>query len=181
MLTGMTYTILEDDLSGEPTRALIAWHLAQMRANTPEGHVFALDDAGLTAPGVALWTAWRDDRLAGMAALKQLDHESAELKSMRTHPEFLRQGVASALLRYIVAEARRRGLNRLSLETGRGEAFEPALVLYRHWGFTPGAPFGDYVASEFNQFFHLNLGSPETPEPGSEVPMIYRKRLRSGQ
>lgn len=146
-----------DDLSGEPTRTLIAYHLADMQGASPPGTSFALDLSGLTSPGVTLWTAWREDRLLGMGALKRLDPLSGEVKSMRTHPDHLRQGVAARLLDHIIAEARARGLRRLSLETGTGETFEPALSMYRKWGFRAGEPFGDYAPSDFNQFFHLSL------------------------
>jgi putative acetyltransferase len=78
---------------------------------------------------------------------------------MRTHPAFLRRGVAAALLEHIIGEARARGLARLSLETGSGPAFEPALTLYRRRGFSPGEAFGDYKRTAFNQFFHLDLAS----------------------
>jgi GNAT superfamily N-acetyltransferase len=67
------------------------------------------------------------------------------------------QGRRSALLEHIIAEARARGLQRLSLETGSGPAFEPALALYRKRGFRDGEPFGGYVRSDFNQFLHLPL------------------------
>ena len=76
---------------------------------------------------------------------------------MRTHPDFLRRGVAAALLERIIAEARRLGLVRLSLETGSGPAFEPALAFYRKRGFANGPAFADYVPSAFNQFLHLEL------------------------
>ena len=146
-----------DDLTGQQTRELLAIHLAGMHENTPAGHVFALDLSGLQAPGVTVWSAWRGETIAGVAALKALDAVSGELKSMRTHPDLLRQGVAAALLDHIITEARRRGLTRLSLETGRGPSFEPALALYRRSGFANGEAFGDYEASEFNQFLHLDL------------------------
>ena len=146
-----------DDLAGDQARRLLAIHLAGMHENTPAGHVFALDISGLRAPGVTVWSAWRGDDIAGIAALKQLDAASGELKSMRTHPDHLRQGVAAALLDHIIAEARRRGLKRLSLETGRGPSFEPALALYRRSGFVNGEAFGDYEASDFNQFLHMDL------------------------
>lgn len=149
--------IRADDLTGEPTRALLALHLSGMHANSPPGHVFALDLSGLTAPGVSVWSAWRGDAVAGIGALKELGDGSAEIKSMRTHPDHLRQGVGAAILDHILGEARRRGLRRLSLETGSGEAFEPALALYRKRGFASGGAFGDYVASDFNQFMHLDL------------------------
>jgi putative acetyltransferase len=76
---------------------------------------------------------------------------------MRTHPGHLRAGVAAAVLEAIIAAAMAKGLRRLSLETGSGAAFEPALALYRRRGFVSGGAFGDYEASEFNQFMHLDL------------------------
>jgi len=76
---------------------------------------------------------------------------------MRTHPKFLRRGIAAALLEHIIDSARAAGMVRLSLETGSGPAFEPALALYRRRGFVAGAPFAQYTRSEFNQFLHLQL------------------------
>jgi putative acetyltransferase len=146
-----------DDLTGDQVRALIALHLAGMQAESPPESVFAMDLSGLQAPNVTVWTAWRGARIAGVAALKALDPVSGELKSMRTHPECLRQGVAAVLLDHIIGEARRRGLTRLSLETGRGPAFEPALALYRKRGFADGGPFADYGPNPFSQFLHLEL------------------------
>jgi len=154
---GATFEIREDDLSGAATRALLELHLRGMHAHTPAGHVFALDLAGLATPAVTVWSAWDGAALAGIAALRALADGTGEVKSMRTDPRHLRRGVASALLEHIVAEARRRGLSRLSLETGRGAAFEPALALYRRRGFVEGEAFGDYAASPYNQFLHLTL------------------------
>jgi putative acetyltransferase len=156
-LRAAALTIVDDDLAGEQTRALIALHLAGMHEYSPPGHVFALDLSGLTAPGVTIWSAWAGELIAGIGALKALGDGTGEIKSMRTHPDHLRRGVAAALLDHIIAIARRRGLARLSLETGSGPAFEPALQLYRKRGFADGPPFGDYQRSAFNQFLHLDL------------------------
>ena len=76
---------------------------------------------------------------------------------MRTESRHLRKGVGLAILNHIIDEARQRGYRRLSLETGSGAEFEAALSLYRKRGFSNGEPFGDYVASDFNQFLHLEL------------------------
>ncbi|WP_043366539.1 GNAT family N-acetyltransferase [Belnapia sp. F-4-1] len=149
--------IREDDLSGEPTRRLLALHLAGMHANSPPGSVHALDLSGLTAPGMTVWSAWEGGEIAGIGALKSLGDGTGEVKSMRTHPDHLRKGVAAALLERIIAEARARGLARLSLETGSGPAFEPALALYRRRGFRDGGAFGAYQASPFNQFLHMEM------------------------
>lgn len=156
-MTAGTFDIREDDLSGEPTRELLRLHLRGMHANSPPGHVFALDLSGLTAPGVTAWSAWSGERVAGIGALKDLGAGAGELKSMRTHPDFLRRGVAVAILEHIIEAARRRGMERLSLETGRGPAFEPALALYRRRGFVDGEAFAGYEPSDFSQFLHLTL------------------------
>jgi len=149
--------IHEDDLSGEPTRGLLRLHLAGMHASSPVGHVFALDLSGLQPPDVTVWSAWSHGRIAGIGALKDLGDGTGEVKSMRTHPDFLRQGVGAALLERIICAARMRGMSRLSLETGSGAPFEPAIALYRKCGFVDGEAFSDYVRSDFNQFLHLAL------------------------
>ena len=53
-------------------------------------------------------------------------------------------GVGKAMLVHIVAEARRRGYARLSLETGAEADFVPARKLYASHGFVACAPFADY-------------------------------------
>ena len=83
---------------------------------------------------------------------------------MRTHPDFLRQGIARQMLEHIIHFAQSKGLRRLSVETGTGAAFAPALALYRQRGFINGPAFADYPSnSSFNQFMHLEL--PDTAAP----------------
>ena len=146
-----------DDLSREDTRALLTLHLQGMRANSPPAFVFALDLSGLKVPEVTVWTVREAGSVIAIGALKALGDNSGEVKSMRTHPDHLRRGVAASLLEHMIGEARKRGWKRLSLETGSGQAFEPALHLYRKRGFTNGAAFSDYQPSSFNQFLHLPI------------------------
>jgi len=153
----LRFDIREDDLSGDQTLALLALHLAGMHADSPPGNVFALDLSGLQVPEVTVWSAWREYRIASVGALKMLGNDTAEVKSMRTHPDFLRRGAAAAILERIITAAKSRGVRRLSLETGSGPAFEPALALYRRRGFVSGGPFSEYEQSAFNQFLHLTL------------------------
>ena len=151
------FEIREDDLSGEATRALLALHLAGMHANSPPGSVFALDLSGLRVPEVTVWTVWQGDEVVAVGALRDLGDGGGELKSMRTHPDHLRKGAGALLLDHMIAEAEARGWKRLSLETGSGPAFDPALSLYRKRGFTDGEAFSNYERSAFNQFLHLRL------------------------
>ncbi|WP_420140375.1 GNAT family N-acetyltransferase [Sphingomonas sp.] len=151
------FEVREDDLTNPQTRDLLALHLSGMHASSPHGHVFALDLSGLRAPDVTVWTAWVGERVAAVGALKMVSGDTAEVKSMRTHPEFLRKGAGAAVLETIISAAAARGVRRISLETGSGPAFAPALALYRRRGFVNGAAFGGYEPSDFNQFLHLEL------------------------
>ena len=149
--------IRKADFDDARVRELLRLHLEGMHASSPPGSVYALDLSGLAVPEVTLWTAWSGDAVAGMAALKDLGGGRGEVKSMRTHPVYLRQGVAATLLEHVILDARARGMVRLSLETGSGPPFAAALALYERRGFRYGEPFGDYVPTEFNQFLHLDL------------------------
>ena len=153
----MRFEIRENDLSGQETRELLELHLRGMYESSPPEAVFALDLSGLQDPAVTVWGAWEGDRLAAIGALKMLGAHEAEVKSMRTHPDFLRQGAAAVLLDHVIETARARGVRQLSLETGRGPAFEPALTLYRRRGFVDSGPFSDYLPNDFSQFLHLAL------------------------
>ena len=147
-----------DDLSSPEVQSLVAEHLAGMQGNTPAGHVHALAIDGLRHPDVTFMTAWIGPDLCGCGALKRLDAQAAELKSMRTRARWLRQGVGQAVLDALVQQARAQGLTQLLLETGTGPAFEPAHALYLRNGFSWCGAFGDYTATEFNVFMGRALG-----------------------
>lgn len=154
---GGGWRIVEDDLSGAAIRALLEVHFAGMLANSPAESCHFLDFDGLRGDGVTFWSIHRGDTLAGCGALSMLGGAQGEIKSMRTDERFLRQGVAAHMLVHIIDEGRRRGLERLSLETGSSPAFEPALALYRNHGFTDCAPFADYQPDPFSRFMTLAL------------------------
>lgn len=138
-------------------RDLLARHAAGMLDNSPVDACHFLDLSGLQRPDVRFFTVWDDEALIAMGAIRDHGGGLGEIKSMRTVPARLGQGHGRAMLAHIIAEARAAGLTRLSLETGSGAAFEPALALYRRHGFVPCAPFAGYVATQFNQFLTLDL------------------------
>lgn len=155
----MSFTIRVDDLRGPAIAALLAEHLAQMRASSPACSVHALDLEALRAPEVTMWGVWSGDDLAGCGAIKQLDPHHGELKSMRTAAGFLRRGVAGLLLAHMVEVARERGYRRLSLETGSTPPFAAAIALYRRHGFVSCEPFADYRHDAFSTYMTLALDS----------------------
>lgn len=141
-----------DDLSTHEVQGLVAEHLSAMRGHSPPGHAHALAIESLRAPGITFWSAWRDERLCGCGALKELDTRTGEVKSMRTRATCLRQGVGQAILDTIVSASLDRGYDHLYLETGTGPPFDAAHALYRRNGFVPCSAFGGYVATDFNVF-----------------------------
>lgn len=114
----MTVEIRTDDLTGDATRRLIARHLAGVRALSPAESVHALDIDALRDAAITFWSAWVDGEIAGIGALKMLDEERGEIKSMRVDDRFLGAGVGRGLLTHIVSEARERGIRSLWLERG---------------------------------------------------------------
>ena len=141
-----------DDPAGEAIRALIAFHLDGMHDTSPPESVHALDIDGLRHPSITFWSAWIGGELAGIAALKSIDAERGELKSMRVDDRFRGSGVGRALLRHLIAEARRRGMTSLWLETGSPDDFVPAQRLYESEGFTRCGPFEGYTDDPFSVF-----------------------------
>ncbi len=111
--------IVPDDLTGEAVLALLQLHLDEMHQWSPPGSVHAMPAARLRQPDVAFFSAWDGETLAGCGAIKHLDDGHGELKSMRATPAYRGQGVGKAILARLLAEARRRGYTRVSLETGR--------------------------------------------------------------
>jgi putative acetyltransferase len=144
--------IAPDDPLRDDVHALLAEHLADMHQTSPPESVHALDHGALTDPVVTFWTAREDGVLLGSAARKHLSEQEGEVKSMRTAATARGRGVAATLLEHVLAEARRRGYERVSLETGSQDYFAAARRLYRRHGFEECGPFGDYVLDPHSVF-----------------------------
>jgi len=147
-----------DDLSGPEVIELIREHLEGMALHSPPESRHALNLDGLKKPEITFWSAWEQEELAGCGALKELDNLHGEIKSMRTATSHLRKGVARRMLAYIIEEAKRRGYQRLSLETGSMDAFEPARRLYESFGFQYCGPFSDYKEDPNSVFMTKEIG-----------------------
>jgi putative acetyltransferase len=136
--------IAVDDLSGPEIAGFLDEHVQEMRSITPLESKHALNLESLRRPEITFWSVMDGDSLVGCGAIKRLDADHAEVKSMRTRPTRKRSGIASLLLEHIVTEAKRMGFTRLSLETGAAEFFLPARKLYEKFGFEYCDPFADY-------------------------------------
>ena len=149
--------IRADDLRGADVTALLQEHLDDMHRHSPPESVHALDLDTLRRPEITFWVVRDGDALLGCGALKQLDPRHGEIKSMRTANVHRGRGVGALMLDHIVAEARRRGYARLSLETGTPAAFDPARRLYARYGFVECGPFAGYAPDPYSTFMTLEL------------------------
>ncbi|MGE6575840.1 GNAT family N-acetyltransferase [Paenibacillus xylanexedens] len=141
-----------DDLSGIQVKDLIAEHLQGMAGDSPPESIHALNLDGLKKPEITFWCAWEAGDLMGCGAMKELNPEHAELKSMRTASAHLRKGVARKMLAHIMDVAVERGYKRISLETGSMDSFIPARKLYEDFGFEYCEPFADYTLDPNSTF-----------------------------
>jgi putative acetyltransferase len=159
-MAGMdTLAITPGDLTDPRVLKLLADHLDDMYTVSPPESVHALDVSGLMQPNVSFWVIGDDETTVGCVALKELDREHGELKSMRTDANVRGQGLGRRLLMHALQEARSRGYRRMSLETGSQDFFEPARRLYETYGFEICGPFADYELDPLSVFMTRELPS----------------------
>jgi putative acetyltransferase len=155
--TASETAISVDDPRKPEVRALLERHLAFCLSETPPEHSFALDVNRLLDPAVT-FVSYRDGgTVLGVAAIKELDAASGEVKSMHTAAAARGRGVGRALLSHLLDTARARGYQQVFLETGTTPGFAAARALYESAGFTPAGPFGGYPQTEDNTFYRCAL------------------------
>lgn len=148
----MTIEIDAADFADPRLTEFLQAHLDDMAPTAPAESRHALDLAGLRAPGVRLWVAHDGPDIVGTAALAAIEPGHEEIKSMRTDPARRGEGIAARLLDHVLADATRRGVRRVSLETGSMDFFAPARALYARAGFTTCSPFGGYTEDPHSTF-----------------------------
>ena len=158
MASGLTAgEISLDDPRAPDVRRLLEVHLRFARAQTPPEDAHAMDVDELLDPAVSFFSLRRDGALIAVGALKRLDSQHAEVKSMHTVSNERGRGAGRRMLGHLIAVARAEGCRRVSLETGSMAAFAPARSLYAGAGFVPCEPFGDYRLSPNSTYMTLYL------------------------
>ena len=130
-----------DDLE---VHKLLTKHFIELRAASPEGSAHVLDIRGLKVPSIKFWSLYNNDQLMGCGALKFLEKEHGEFKSIRIHDNFRKKGKGIEVINHLINEAKKLKIKRLSIETGAGGFFNPARKLFRKTGFTVCEPFAHY-------------------------------------
>ena len=135
---------IEGNFDNQEVHELLIKHFIELRAASPEGSAHVLDIPGLKVSSIKFWGLWQDDMLMGCGALKFLDKEHGEFKSIRIHDDFRNQGNGINVINHLINEAKKLDINRLSIETGAGDFFIPARKLFKKCGFETCKPFAHY-------------------------------------
>ena len=137
-------TSIEGNFNHPEVNQLLTIHFIELRAASPEGSAHVLDIPGLKVPSIKFWSLWNEKKLMGCGALKFLDQNHGEFKSIRIHENFRGQGNGIKIINHLIDEAQRLNISRISIETGAGKFFEPARKLFDKCGFKPCPPFAHY-------------------------------------
>ena len=135
---------IEGNFDNPEVNELLTKHFIELRLVSPTDSTHVLDIAGLKDQSIKFWSLWENDELIGCGALKFLDKEHGELKSIRVADTFRRKGNGIKVMNHLIDEAKKLNIKKISLETGIGNFFGPARKLFHKCGFKPCEPFAQY-------------------------------------
>ena len=135
---------IEGNFDNSEVNELLTKHFIELRAASPEGSAHVLDIPGLKVNSIKFWSLWDEKKLIGCGALKFINEEHGEFKSIRIHDDFRKKGLGTEVINHLINEAKKLKIKRLSIETGAGDFFIPARKLFEKAGFTPCKPFAHY-------------------------------------
>ena len=135
---------IEGNFDNSEVHEFLTKHFIELRSVSPKGSAHVLDIDGLKDPSIKFWSLWEKSDLVGSGALKFLDKEHGEFKSIRVNDEFRGKGNGSKVINHLINEAKKLNIVRLSLETGAGDFFLNARKLFTKSGFEPSEPFSHY-------------------------------------
>ena len=135
---------IENNFDNPLVNDLLIKHFIELKSASPKGSAHVLDIAGLKDPSIKFWSLWENETLIGSGALKFLDIEHGEFKSIRVSDKFRNQGNGIKVINHLINEAKKLNIKRLSLETGAGKFFIIARKLFNKSGFKTCKPFSHY-------------------------------------
>ena len=135
---------IEGNFEHPEVNELLTKHFIELKAASPKGSAHVLDIPGLKVDSIKFWSLWKEEQLLGCGALKFLDKEHGEFKSIRIHDNFRKKGNGVNVINHSITEAKKLNISRLSIETGAGDFFKPARKLFKICGFEPCEPFAHY-------------------------------------
>ena len=148
---------IEGNFDNPEVNELLKKHFIELRSVSPVGSTHVLDIAGLKDPSIKFWSLWENNKLIGCGALKFLEKNHGEFKSIRVADEFRKNGIGERIINHLIEEAKKLKITKLSIETGAGEFFAPARKLFNKFGFKNSEPFAHYKIDPNSCYFTLDL------------------------
>ena len=148
---------IENNFDHPEVNDLLKKHFIELRSVSPEGSTHVLDIPGLKVPSIKFWSLWNENDLVGCGALKFLDKQHGEFKSIRVADKFRGKGMGEKIISHLIREAKEIGINKLSIETGAGKFFNPARKLFKKFGFEECKPFAHYKEDPNSCYYSLNI------------------------
>ena len=147
---------IEGNFDHPEVNQLLKKHFIELRAASPEGSAHVLDIPGLKVNSIKFWSLWEKNFLIGCGALKFLEHNHGEFKSIRIHDNFRGKGNGIKIINHLMVEAKKLDITRISIETGSSKFFAPARKLFEKCGFEPCPPFAHYT-EDINSLYLTKL------------------------
>ena len=135
---------IEGNFDNSEVLELLNKHFIELRSVSPEGSAHVLDIEGLKDQNIKFWSLWEGNLLMGCGALKLLNKEHGEFKSIRVEDRFRKKDNGIKILKHLIFEAKKLNIKRISVETGTGDFFTPARKLFNKCGFKLCKPFAHY-------------------------------------
>ena len=148
---------IEGNFDNSDVNDLLKKHFIELRSVSPAGSTHVLDIDGLKDPSIKFWSLWEENKLVGCGALKFLEKNHGEFKSIRVADEFKKKGAGERIINHLIQEAKKLKISKLSIETGAGEFFLPARKLFSKFGFKKCPPFAHYREDPNSCYYTLSL------------------------
>ena len=148
---------IEGNFDNSEVNNLLKKHFIELRSVSPSGSTHVLDIDGLKDPSIKFWSLWENNKLVGCGALKFLEKNHGEFKSIRVADEFKKKGIGERIINHLIEEAKKLKISKLSVETGAGDFFLPARNLFSKFGFKSCPPFAHYKDDPNSCYYTLDL------------------------
>ena len=148
---------IEGNFDNSEVNNLLKKHFIELRSVSPAGSTHVLDIEGLKDPSIKFWSLWENNKLVGCGALKFLEKNHGEFKSIRVADEFKKKGIGERIINHLIEEAKKLKISKLSIETGAGDFFLPARNLFSKFGFKKCPPFAHYKDDPNSCYYTLDI------------------------
>ena len=148
---------IENNFAEAQVNELLTKHFIELRSVSPKGSTHVLNIPGLKDPSIRFWSLWDGEDLIGCGALKLLDKEHGEFKSIRVADKYRKSGMGEKIISHLIDQAQQIGIKKISTETGAGEFFDPARKLFKKFGFKNCKPFAHYKKDPNSCYYTLNI------------------------